>query len=280
MVDAVDRQDVGGDRVGGGISLGHLVDDDRFQSEALAHGGEVGLQLFPSTDSGVGTISMIVKCPRRIVICGDPMLPLWPSTTRRPRRRCRVGPLHYRDCEVAHSNGSWSATGVAGGPRGYGIPPPLQSPRSPARCLAAHDRCPLSFKRDSRRTPARPPGRGGRDPPGLLFPAGLIWSQIINRDRPEDDAPAELRFFDRHATELVASSLLRAVALLLLTYVALFLYRATKARNPSLNPLVLIAACSGRSRWPWPAWPTTSILRSPLPTSRGARSSRSAQRRT
>ncbi len=80
---------------------------------------------------------------------------------------------------------------------------------------------------------------------GLLFPAGLIWSQIINSDRPDDNAPAELRFFDRHATELVASSLLRAVALLLLTYVALFLYRATKARNPSLTPFVLIAAVFG-----------------------------------
>jgi uncharacterized protein DUF4386 len=80
---------------------------------------------------------------------------------------------------------------------------------------------------------------------GLLFPAGLIWAQIINRDRPDDNAPAELRFFDRHATELVASSLLRALALVLLMYVALYLYRATKARSPSLNALVVVMAVFG-----------------------------------
>lgn len=80
---------------------------------------------------------------------------------------------------------------------------------------------------------------------GLLFPAGLIWSQIINRDRPDDNAPAQLRYFDGHAIELVAASLLRAVALVLLMYVALYLYRATKARNPSLNPLVVVMAVFG-----------------------------------
>ena len=79
----------------------------------------------------------------------------------------------------------------------------------------------------------------------VLFPGGLIWAQVINRDRPEDNAPAELRFFDRHATELIASSLLRAIALVLLMYVALHLFRATKARNPSVSPVVAVMAVFG-----------------------------------
>jgi hypothetical protein len=79
----------------------------------------------------------------------------------------------------------------------------------------------------------------------VLFPAGLVWAQVINRDRPEDNAPAELRFFDSHATELIASSLLRAVALVLLMYVALHLFRATRARNPSVTPVVAVVAVFG-----------------------------------
>jgi MFS family permease len=80
---------------------------------------------------------------------------------------------------------------------------------------------------------------------GLLFPAGLIWAQLINRDRPEDNAPAELRFFDRHAGALLASSILRAIALGLLVIVALYLYRATKARKPDLNPMIGALAVVG-----------------------------------
>jgi hypothetical protein len=74
---------------------------------------------------------------------------------------------------------------------------------------------------------------------GLLFPAGVFWSQSITRDGPTDNTPAELRFFDRHSTPLVVSSALRALALLLVAVVAMHLYRATKARKPDLNQAIL-----------------------------------------
>jgi hypothetical protein len=80
---------------------------------------------------------------------------------------------------------------------------------------------------------------------GIVFPAGLFWSQIIVRDRPEDNSPAELRFFHHHAGPLLASSIVRFAALMLLIVVALHLYRATKARNPDLNPVVAVVGVVG-----------------------------------
>ncbi len=79
----------------------------------------------------------------------------------------------------------------------------------------------------------------------FLFPAGLFWSQVINQDRPDQNEPAELRFFDRHAAELLGSSALRTVALLLLIPVALHLYRATFARKPDLNRVIAVMAVAG-----------------------------------
>jgi hypothetical protein len=80
---------------------------------------------------------------------------------------------------------------------------------------------------------------------GLLFPAGLFWSEFISRDRPEKNAPAQLRFFHRHAGELLASSVLQSVALLLLIVVAVHLYRSTRARKPDLSPVVLVTGVFG-----------------------------------
>jgi hypothetical protein len=80
---------------------------------------------------------------------------------------------------------------------------------------------------------------------GLCFPAGLFWTQIASNDRPEHNRPAELRFFHRHAGELVASSVLRSIALLLLAVVAVFLYRATRARKPDLSKGLLALALAG-----------------------------------
>ena len=80
---------------------------------------------------------------------------------------------------------------------------------------------------------------------GVLFPVGLIWSQVASRHRPEHNEPAELRFFHRHAGELLASSALRSLALLLLAVVAFHLYRAIKARNPDLNQIVLVLSLLG-----------------------------------
>jgi hypothetical protein len=80
---------------------------------------------------------------------------------------------------------------------------------------------------------------------GVLFPLGLFWSQLVNNDRPEHNAPAQLRFFDRHAGELIASSAIRSLGLALLVFVALHLYRATKARNPELNSVVAVVGVFG-----------------------------------
>jgi hypothetical protein len=80
---------------------------------------------------------------------------------------------------------------------------------------------------------------------GVLFPTGLVWSLSVNNDRPEDNDPAELRFADDHATQLVASAALRSAALLLMAVVVVHLYKATKARNPELNRVVLITGLVG-----------------------------------
>ncbi len=80
---------------------------------------------------------------------------------------------------------------------------------------------------------------------GLLFPVGLFWFQIVNNDRPEHNAPAQLRFFDRHATELLISSAIRSAAFALIVFVALHLYRATKARNPQLSSVVAVVGVLG-----------------------------------
>src|SRR6266540_1170879 len=81
---------------------------------------------------------------------------------------------------------------------------------------------------------------------GLLFPVGLFWFQIVNNDRPEHNAPAQLRFFDRHATELLISSAIRSAAFALIVFVALHLYRATKARNPQLSSVVAVVGVGAR----------------------------------
>jgi hypothetical protein len=79
----------------------------------------------------------------------------------------------------------------------------------------------------------------------LTFPAGVIWSGAVNSDRPEDNEPAKLRFYDRHAGELVGSTALRSIGFLLLIAVAVHLYRATKARSPELGRLPLVLGVLG-----------------------------------
>jgi uncharacterized protein DUF4386 len=79
---------------------------------------------------------------------------------------------------------------------------------------------------------------------GILFPAGLVWGIVINHDRPDNDA-AELRFAHDHASELLTAAALRSIALLLLTVVVLHLYRATLARKPDLNRVVLLTGLIG-----------------------------------
>ena len=54
-----------------------------------------------------------------------------------------------------------------------------------------------------------------------------------------------LRYFDRHGGEYLASSILQAVGVLLLIVVAVHLYRATKARNPDQQSVVLVMGVYG-----------------------------------
>jgi hypothetical protein len=78
-----------------------------------------------------------------------------------------------------------------------------------------------------------------------LLVAAAVWSQSLSGDAPERNGPALLRFFDRHTGELIGSSTVRGLALLLLLPVTLHLYRATKARRPDEPPVVLVMALYG-----------------------------------
>jgi hypothetical protein len=78
-----------------------------------------------------------------------------------------------------------------------------------------------------------------------IFAAAALWSQSLSNDAPERNGPALLRFFDRHVTELIGSSTLRGLALLLLLPVTVHLYRATKARRPEEPQVVLVMGLYG-----------------------------------
>jgi Domain of unknown function (DUF4386) len=78
-----------------------------------------------------------------------------------------------------------------------------------------------------------------------LFVAAAIWSQSLSSDSPTRNRPAELRYFNRHAGELIGSWTLRGLAFLLLVAVTLHLYRATKARRPEEPRVVLVMGLYG-----------------------------------
>ena len=75
--------------------------------------------------------------------------------------------------------------------------------------------------------------------------AAAIWSQSLSNDAPERNGPALLRFFDRHSSQLLGSSTLRGIGLLLMLAVTLHLYRATKARRPEEPQVVLVMGLFG-----------------------------------
>jgi Domain of unknown function (DUF4386) len=83
----------------------------------------------------------------------------------------------------------------------------------------------------------------------LVFAAGELWSQSVNSDAPKGNRPAGLRFLDRHSSELIAASALRALALLLLVVATVHLYRAIKARNPDESGVVLVMGVYGPLAW-------------------------------
>ena len=82
---------------------------------------------------------------------------------------------------------------------------------------------------------------------GVAFLGGAVWYQSINGDAPDgkNEHAQLLRYFDRHGGEYLAASILQAVGVLLLIVVAVHLYRATKARNPDQQSVVLVMGVYG-----------------------------------
>jgi hypothetical protein len=80
----------------------------------------------------------------------------------------------------------------------------------------------------------------------LTFAGGGLWYQSVNADSPDgDNESAVLRYFELHADEYLASSILQAVGMLLLIAVTAHLYRATKARRPEEPGVVLVMGVYG-----------------------------------
>jgi hypothetical protein len=80
---------------------------------------------------------------------------------------------------------------------------------------------------------------------GIMYPAGVLWTRNALADVPDNNAPAELRFVDRHVGEILASNAVASLGALLLAAVAVHLYKATKRRKPNLNPVVLVMGVFG-----------------------------------
>ena len=78
-----------------------------------------------------------------------------------------------------------------------------------------------------------------------LFAAAAVWAQSLSDDAPERNGPALLRYFDRHSGDLVGSSTLRGLGLLLLLGVTTHLWRATKARRPDEPQVVFVMGTYG-----------------------------------
>jgi hypothetical protein len=82
---------------------------------------------------------------------------------------------------------------------------------------------------------------------GVAFVGGAIWYQTINADAPDgkNEDAGVLRYFDEHGGEYLGASILQAFGILLLVFVAVHLYRATKARNPDQQGVVLVMGILG-----------------------------------
>ena len=74
--------------------------------------------------------------------------------------------------------------------------------------------------------------------------AGVLWAQLSYADAP-DNKTARLRYFDQHAGEIVGSAAVQALGWLLLTVVAVYLYRAIRARRPDEPHVVLVVGVYG-----------------------------------
>ena len=79
---------------------------------------------------------------------------------------------------------------------------------------------------------------------GITLYGGILWAQLAYSDAPDNKAD-RLRYFDRHAGEILASAGIQALGMLLLAVVALHLYRAVKARKPDEPRVVAVMGIYG-----------------------------------
>jgi hypothetical protein len=80
---------------------------------------------------------------------------------------------------------------------------------------------------------------------GLAFAGGAYWYQFATRDQPEHNKADILRYFHAHDFDLLASSLLQGVGMLLISIPAYHLFRAARERNPEQANVVLVMGLLG-----------------------------------
>lgn len=78
----------------------------------------------------------------------------------------------------------------------------------------------------------------------VLLLGSWVSSLVVNKDAPTGDRGL-LRHFDDHAAVLIATSTAKAVGVLLLLVVVLYLFRATRARNEGLGQASLVLGVAG-----------------------------------
>jgi MFS family permease len=92
---------------------------------------------------------------------------------------------------------------------------------------------------------------------GLAFAGGAYWYQFATRDQPDENKADILRYFHAHDFDLLASSLLQGLGMILICFPAYHLYRAARDRNPEQANVVLVMGVLGPL-----AFATTLFLRS------------------
>jgi len=74
--------------------------------------------------------------------------------------------------------------------------------------------------------------------------AAVVWSQSVYPDAPDNKAD-KLRYFDRHAGDIIGAAAVQSLAMLMLAVVALHLYRAARARRPDEPAIVAVMGVYG-----------------------------------